>query len=300
MPKAQTKMNSNIDLRHGDCRSVLKKLNENSVHMVLTDPPYFIDGLDDSWRKGKEGVKKGTGAVGGLPVGMKFDPAQGRALQSFMHDIAAELARVLVPGGFMLSFSQPRLAHRMACGIEDAGFEIRDLYAWHYTKRAQMKAFSQLHFVEKMDTLTQAQRLEIKLELQGRKTPQLRPQFESIIMAQNPRCGTFVENWMAHKVGLIDVRKTLDGTTPSTVMKVEKPTGDERYHGHMTPKPVALLSHLIELFTLPKQKILDPFLGSGSTALAAAHTGRSCIGIEVVGDYLEIAKHRLERTNDGN
>ena len=283
---------SDIQIINDDCRNVLAQMADNSVHLVLTDPPYFLDGLDNDWKKGNEKAKKATGAIGGLPVGMKFDPAQGLALQQFMHEIAVELSRVLVPGGFFLSFSQPRLSARMAVGIEDAGFEIRDIYAWHFTKRAQMKAFSQDHFVDKMD-VTDAKKKKIKKNLRGRKTPQFRPQYESIIMAQNPKEGTFINNWLEYQSGLIDVSQTLDGTAPSTVMTVEKPSGDERLHGHMTPKPVKLLRHLIEVFSCQGQTVLDPFLGSGSTAIASKRAKRSCIGIDIELEYTKIAKRRI-------
>lgn len=291
-PQRHEQTVDDVRLILGDCRKILKDLNTNSVHLVLTDPPYFTDGLDDTWKKGSSETIKGTGAVGGLPVGMKFDPKQGKKLQEFMFQVSEEIMRVLVPGGFFLSFSQPRLAHRMAAGIEDAGFEIRDLYAWHFTKRAQMKAFTQTHFVEKMD-ISEAHKRSLKRSLRGRKTPQLRPQFEAIVMAQNPKEGTFIKNWVAYEAGLIDTTKTLDGSIPATVMKVEKPENGERQHTHLTPKPIKLLSHLIEVFSLPKQIVLDPFLGSGSTVLAAIATGRSCVGIEVNENYLNIAKKRI-------
>ena len=147
----QEKVRSDIQIIHADCRDALKKIKTNSVHLVLTDPPYFLDGLDSEWKKGKKPTRKTGGVIGGLPVGMKFDPAQGKNLQKFMCDIARQIKRVLVPGGFLLSFSQPRLSARMAVGIEDAGFEILDVYAWRFTQRAQMKAFSKDHFVDKMD-----------------------------------------------------------------------------------------------------------------------------------------------------
>ena len=283
---------SDIQIIQGDCRDALRDLPDNSVHLVLTDPPYFLDGLDNGWKKGGDKATKSTGSVGGLPVGMKFDPAQGKNLQAFMQEVSAELARVLVPGGFLLAFSQPRLSARMAIGIEDAGFEIRDMYAWRFTKRAQMKAFSQDHFVDKMK-ITDKKKRKIKKDLGGRKTPQLKPQYESIIMAQNPKEGTFVDNWIEWKSGLIDTTKGLDDAAPSTVMTVEKPSGDERQHGHMTPKPIMLLSHLIEIFTCKGQVVLDPFLGSGSTALAAKNVNRGCIGIEINPKYVDIAKGRI-------
>jgi len=284
-----------IDILQGDCREKLKDLEANSIHMVLTDPPYYLDGLDADWHKGQAGTIRGTGSVGGLPVGMKFDPRQGKALQEFLEPIDEELMRVLVPGGFFVSFSQPRLFHRMAIAAENAGFEIRDMFAWHYTKRAQFKAFSMTHFVERMD-IPKKERSIILRALQGRKTPQLRPQFESLMLAQKPRKGTFVENWLEYKTGLIDAAKTLSGAAPTTLMTVEKPVRDT-YNTHLTVKPVRLLMHLIELFTVKGQVVLDPFLGSGATALAAIQTARSCIGIEINPDYIEIAERRIKEVN---
>lgn len=286
-----------VTLLQGDCRARLAELADQSVHLIVTDPPYFLDGLDSAWRKGSGATARATGSVGTLPVGMKFDPRQGKALQDFMEEVACQWMRVLVPGGFALSFSQPRLAHRMAVGIEDAGFEIRDLLAWRFTKRAQFKAFSQAHFVRKM-ALPEAAKARLIRSLDGRKTPQLRPQFEALILAQKPREGTFVQNWEKWRTGLIDAGATLDGGAPSTVMTVEKPTESEKgaSSGHLTPKPTELLTHLIELFSERGQTVLDPFLGSGSTAVAAVKTGRRCVGIEINPDYIAIAKQRLEES----
>ena len=276
---------------HGDCREKLPELEDESIHLIVTDPPYFLDGLDADWKKGKKGTKRATGVVGSLPVGMKFDPKQGIALQAFMTEVSGLMIRVLKPGAFAVVFSQPRLVHRMAIGLEDAGFEIRDLYAWHFTRRAQFKAFSMNHFVNRMDK-TDAEKEALKTKLGGRKTPQLRPQFEAMILAQKPRIGTFVENWRVHETGLIDASASLDGAAPSTVMTVEKPQRSH-FNGHLTVKPVALVEHLIRLFSVPGQIVLDPFLGSGTTAVAAMRQGRVCIGIEINGESVRIANRRV-------
>jgi site-specific DNA-methyltransferase (adenine-specific) len=66
---------------------------------------------------------------------------------------------------------------------------------------------------------------------------------------------------------------------------------------HPTQKPVRLLKELVELFTQPRQTILDPFMGSGTTGVAAAQLGRSFIGIEREERYFEIACSRLRRCN---
>lgn len=275
----------------------LKEIPNNSIHMVLTDPPYFLDGLDENWNKNKLNNRKNrAGVIGGLPVGMKFDPKQGKNFQYFFTRVSRQVYRVLKPGGFFLSFSQPRLSHRMMIAAENAGFEIRDLFAWHYTKKAQFKAFSQDHFVKKMAIPDLEKNILIN-KLQGRKTPQLRPQFEAIMLAQKSKDGTFVDNWIKWETGLINASITLNGLLPSTVMLVEKPI-KEKYNCHLTVKPVKLLTHLIELFTKKGQVVLDPFLGSGSTALAAIQTNRKCIGIEINPEYVKIANKRISKGDE--
>jgi len=278
----------------GDCLDVLADMPDESVHMILTDPPYFLDGLDGGWRKGNGG-SRGTGSVGGLPVGMKFDVKQGRDFERFISPVAEHLMRLLVPGGFVLMFSAPRLYHRAAVAVEDVGFEIRDQYAWRYTKRAQFKAFTLDHFVERREDLSQADKKAIIKELDGRKTAQLRPQFESILCAQKPRTGTLVDNWLEHGTGLIDAGQTLTGKAPSTVMTVEKPE-KESYNTHLTPKPVRVCEHLIRLFTRKHQVVLDPFVGSGTTCVAARRAFRHSIGIDKSTEYIAIAKQRIEET----
>ncbi len=273
----------------GDCLARLGEEERNSVHLVVTDPPYFLDGLDTDWKKGEN---RSQGVIGGLPPGMKFDPRQGRRLQEFMGQFGKAVLPVMKPGAFGVVFSQPRLSHRMAVGLEDAGLEVRDLYAWHYTRKAQFKAFSMDHFVRRMDR-SDREKQRLLETLGGRKTPQLRPQFEVMVLVQKPREGTHVTNWMEHRTGLINPAERLNGSSPSTVMGVEKPQR-ERYNGHLTVKPVPLIEHLIRLFSSPDQVVLDPFLGSGTTAVACRNTDRRCVGIEIRQDYLEIARKRLK------
>ncbi len=281
-----------VKLYPANCLDVLEDMDGESIHLIVTDPPYFLDGLDDGWRKG-DGGARGTGTVGGLPVGMKFDPKQGRKLQDFLSPINDQLIRVLKPGGFMLMFAAPRLFHRTAIAAEDAGFEVRDQYAWHFRTRAQCKAFSMNHFISRNPRMTGDEKEAAIKHLGGRKTPQLRPQFESILCAQKPKTGTFVENWMIYGTGLIDADQTLSGTRPATVMHVEKPN-KAKFNDHLTPKPVRLCEHLIRLFSLEGQTVLDPFVGSGTTCISARRARRHSIGIDVKPEYIQIAKSRIE------
>lgn len=276
-----------------DCRNVLKQLNDNSIDLIITDPPYFIDGMGNDWNKENLSKKvKKAKVVGGLPVGMKFDIEQGKKLQEFMEPICNEFMRILKPGGFCIIFSQARLYHRMAIATENAGFEIRDMLGWKY--EGQAKAFSLNHFVKKMKNLTEEDQNQIIKEMEGWKTPQLKPQIEPMVMAQKPKEGTFIENWIKYNVGLINITESLDGMFPGNIMEVSKKERDEKIE-HLTVKPVKLISHLVKLFSKENQIVLDAFMGSGSHGVASIQNNRKFIGIEIDKDYFEIAKERIEK-----
>ncbi|MDE0021989.1 MAG: site-specific DNA-methyltransferase [Candidatus Poribacteria bacterium] len=281
---------SNVHIENEDCRVGMKRLADNSVSLILTDPPYFMDGMGDDWdaAKLKRRVKKGV--VGSLPAGMKFSAQQGLDLQRFLTPVACEWMRVIRPGGFCLVFSQNRLAHRTAVALEEARFEIRDVLLWRY--EGQAKAFSQEHWVRKRK-LPDAEKRRLIRKLGGRKTAQLKPQGEMIILGQAPVEGTLVDNWDRWETGLIDVSSPLINPDqfPGSVIPVSKP---KKRHGHLTPKPVALLQHLIRIFSAPGSLVLDAFAGSGSTGVAAKREGRAFIGYEIEAETAASAQARIE------
>lgn len=94
---------------HGDCIEVMRELETNSVDSIVTDPPYGIALLGNEW-----------------------DTMEPLMFQKWTQAWAEEALRVLKPGGHMVSFSATRTYHRMATGIEDAGWEIRDSGVWLY------------------------------------------------------------------------------------------------------------------------------------------------------------------------
>lgn len=284
-----------IQIFNEDCQKGLRALEDNSIDFIVTDPPYFIDGMGNEWNdKNLQNKAKKSGVIGGLPVGMRFDRTQGDRLQAFMNPIAKEFLRILKPGGFCVVFSQARLYHRMAMSLDLAGFEIRDMLAWKY--EGQAKAFSQSHFIRKDKNLTDEQKESLIKELEGYKTPQLKPQIEPMVLAQKPKVGTFVQNWQKYRLGLLNTKESLDGKFPSNVMEVPKHTRNcesEEKIEHLTCKPVRLISHLIKLFTQEGQVVLDPFMGSGAHALAALQNHRKFIGYEIEKKYFEMAKDRI-------
>lgn len=90
-------------LYNGDCLKELKKLSDNSIDSIVTDPPYGLSFMGKKWDYDVPSV-----------------------------EIWKECLRVLKPGGHLLAFAGTRTQHRMAVRIEDAGFEIRDMIAWVY------------------------------------------------------------------------------------------------------------------------------------------------------------------------
>ncbi|MBN1584908.1 site-specific DNA-methyltransferase [Candidatus Uhrbacteria bacterium] len=282
----------NAIIYHADCLDAFRKLKPNSIDLIATDPPYFLDGMDDGWRDDNLKRKKAkANAVGGLPIGMKFDPEQGRRLQGFFSLVSNEALRTLKPGGFLLAFSQGRLFHRMAVAAEDSGFEVRDMLIWEHNG-GQGKAFTQNHFIRKME-ISENERKRMIAGLRGRKTPQLRPKFESILLAQKPKDGTFVENWNRWNTGLIKVDFLLE-CQQTTIFKYSKPI-KEKMIDHMTVKPVDLMERLIDVFCIEGQTVLDPFLGSGTTGVAALGMRRKFIGFEVEERYVKMAIERLKK-----
>jgi len=296
---------------HGDAATLLQEVEDCAIDLVVTDPPYFLDKLDNRWNHRKVSDPKNQHVVKSLPAGMRFDKRQGAAFYKWYLDICAELYRVLKPGAFFFSFSSPRLYHRMACAVEDAGFAIRDCFIWLYTQN-QPKAMSLNHFIRRLP-LTDDEKTSLMKRLEGWKTPQVRSCFEPIVMAQKPCDGTFLNNVRQYGTGLINTQaRTATGQFPANVLITEqilplldrhflvrKPRKDEKgdFNVHRTVKPLAVCEFLIRLCTFSSDAIvLDPFVGSGTTAVAAKILGRRYIGFDINPEYVEIARRRLQRT----
>lgn len=166
----------------GDCRDVLAAMPDASVDSIVTDPPYELGFMGKSWDRS----------------GVAFDPDTWRAV-----------LRVLKPGGHLLAFGGTRTFHRLACAIEDAGFELRDsvlnlhgggdcpwLAAWGFGS-----GFPKSHNGSWGGTA-------------------LKPAFEPIVMARKPLIGTVEQNWREHGTGALNIdacRVDSDGARPLVV-----------------------------------------------------------------------------------
>ena len=115
----------------GDAEKILPEIADSSIDLVLTDPSYFLDKMDNGWDpRVVSTITDYCNVIRSLPPGMKFDKQQGKRFYEWYYRISKEIFRVLKPGGFFFSFSSPRLYHRAVSAIDDAGFLIRDCFIW--------------------------------------------------------------------------------------------------------------------------------------------------------------------------
>lgn len=173
----------------GDCLLVIPTLPENSVDSIITDPPYGLDFMGKEWDHGVPGVEFWQAAL-----------------------------RVAKPGAILMAFGGTRTFHRLACAIEDAGWELRDTMCWLYgsgfPKSLDIsKAIEKEHGVQpigsKPPSLGMANnpqwnpcyqqlvmpptQTDAGKQWQGYGTA-LKPAWEPIIVAMKPLEGTYAEN----------------------------------------------------------------------------------------------------------
>ena len=199
-------------IHHGDCREVMATLYAESVDAIVSDPPYGLSFMGKGWDHGVPGV-----------------------------EFWAEALRVAKPGAHLLAFGGTRTYHRLACAIEDAGWEIRDCVMWVYgsgfpkshdvskaidkaagaereriggPKSGGMKSVNchnAIHgyrpndYAENGNSLISGDPItEAARQWSGWGTA-LKPAWEPIIVARKPLVGNVAENVLTHGTGAINV-----------------------------------------------------------------------------------------------
>lgn len=145
-------------LHRGDCLAVMSTMQDSSVDSIVTDPPYELGFMGKNWDS--------TGIAYNI-------------------EVWREALRVLKPGGHLLAFSGSRTYHRMACSIEDAGFEVRDQIMWVYGSGFPKSK-------------------NLDGDMKGWGTA-LKPAHEPICMARKPLIGTVAENVLTHGTGALNI-----------------------------------------------------------------------------------------------
>ena len=216
MIEAETFAEPDIRLICGDCLEAMRSMPDNSVDSIVTDPPYGLSFMGKKWDYDVPSV-----------------------------EIWTECLRVLKPGGHLLAFAGTRTQHRMACRIEDAGFEIRDMIAWVYgsgfpKSMSVSKAIDKAAGAERELTRPGVDRREgygedwdkgdsstrprydipatdKAAQWEGWGTA-LKPALEPITVARKPLIGTVAANVLAHGTGAINIdacRVSSDDPNPS-------------------------------------------------------------------------------------
>jgi len=286
-------------ITHGDCIQLLKRLDSDSLDLALSDIPYGIS-LDD-WdvlhgntnsallgsspaQSGKAGFKRRGKPINGWS---QADRNIGKEYHDWCSNWSGELYRALKPGSFALIFGARRTLHHVINAFEANGFLLKDVLSWK-KKNAHHRAQRVSPILEKRGLFEEAK------EWEGWRLGNLAPIWEPIAWFMKPyKIGsTVTDNILTHKVGAMNIEaiKSLNfGATNQFEVGFDRREGGL----HEAQKPLKLMELLLQLTLQKGQTVCDPFMGSGTTAVAAKKLGINFIGFDSSKDYCEIASRRL-------
>ena len=259
----------------GDCCQVLKELPPNSVDLVVTSPPYADQ-------------RKHT--YGGIHPDRYVD---------WFLPIAAELRRVLKPtGSFVLNIKERVLNGERHTYVIETILEMRkqgwlwtEEYVWH--KKNCHPGKWPNRFRDAWERCLQFTKIrQFAMYQEAVMTPmgdwrhaRLRHLSETDKRRDNSHVnsgfGKRIANWVGRELAY-----------PSNVLHLATECGNKN---HSAAFPLELPQWFILLFTKPGDVVLDPFLGSGTTAVAAVQLGRVFVGIEVDPTFVNLARDRIRR-----
>ncbi len=324
---------SSQEIIHGDCLTVMKTMDDNTIDFIVTDPPYGLNFMGKKWDDKVPNM-----------------------------EIWKEAFRICKPGSMLAAFGGSRTHHHLMIALEQSGWEIRDCIFWCFGSgfpkshnnfglkgygTALKPAYEPIILAMKPLDGTFAQNAE-KWGLGGINIDECRIETnEKLSIGSNSKSlyeggfGNGICNkqhnkgrWPSNLILDEESAEMLDqqsGINASRFFYCAKASSSERNKGlegmplkecqtgckgampiddngkerdrfkkqaqniHPTVKPISLMKYILKLLTPPGNPILlDPFAGSGTTLLAAKELGINAIGIEKELEYYEIAKARIE------
>lgn len=280
-----------------DCLKHLDKIEKETVDLFLSDIPYGIC-LDD-WdilhnntnsallgqspaQHGKTGFKRRGKPINGWS---SADRNIGKEYQEWCLKWTAPVFSIMKEGSSLFVFGARRTIHRVINAFEDSGFLLKDILAW--------KKPAAHHRAQRFTNVLQRRGLAKEArDWEGWRLGNLAPIYEPIAWFFKPYKITITDNILKNKVGAINITECKkNGVSPTNLLEFGYAKGEKRIHE--AQKPVALMEFLIKLTTIKEQIVLDPFMGGGTTAVAAKNLNRQFIGFEINKDYYDKSVKRL-------
>lgn len=275
----------------------LPRLPNNSVHLFLSDIPYGI-GLDD-WdvlhnntnsaylgqspaQSGKSAFKRRGKPIRGWNAA---DRNIVREYQDWCYRWASLVYPVMKEGASVFVFGARRTLHRAIVALEDSGFMLRDVLIWK-----KQAAFHRSQRVEVV--FDRRGEVELVEKWKGWRLGNLAPIYEPIAWLFKPYKRTLADNIIENEVGAMNIEDCLvDGRSPTNILELGFRPGEERVHE--AQKPVSVMEYLIRLTTIENQVVLDPFAGSGTTAVACKNLNRRFVCFEIDSAHQKTAERRV-------
>ena len=272
-----------------DCMDWLRRQAPNSIHAVVTDPPYglleYTPEQQAKLHRGKGGVWRLPPAFDGvrrspLPRFTVLSPANREQVVAFFREWAALLLPVLVPGANVVVAANPLLSYLVAGALADAGLERRgEIVRLVTTMRGGDRpkgAHEEFPGVSAMPRSMWEPWLVFRKPLEGRVQDNLRKW----------RCGGF--------------RRPAEDQPFGDVIRSAPTRKQERALApHPNLKPQAFLRQLVRgVLALGEGTVLDPFCGAGSTLAAAEAVGYASVGVEKDVRYFAMAREAVPRLTE--
>ena len=275
-----------VALHHVDAFNWLGDRAPDSIHAVVTDPPYgvveYSTEQQTKLRTGSGGVWRQPPTLNGikrapLPRFTTLTPVELVALEEFFHTLATHLRRVLTPGGHALVAANPLVSHLIGYQFSAAGLERRgEIVRLVQTMRGGDRPKG--HHLRYPDVSVMP-----------------RSQWEPWLLYRKPLSGTAAHTLDLYATGAL---RRISDEQPFGDVIASAPTHktERALAPHPSLKPQAFLRQVVRAsLPLGTGTVLDPFAGSGSTLAAAAALGYDAIGLERDGEYFTLASTAIPK-----